>query len=51
VRAIAFRQREPAANDADYRPSQKPQTEKVNREERRKRGGMLVDPVLEIHAC
>jgi hypothetical protein len=49
-RAIDLRQREPATNDADYRADQKPQTEKVDREDRRKHGGMLVNPVLEIHA-
>jgi hypothetical protein len=44
-------QREPAANKAENCTDQKPQTEKVDREDRRKRRGVLVNPVLEIHAC
>jgi len=47
-RAIDLRQREPAANEADNRPDKKPQREKVDREDRRKRRGVLVSPVLEI---
>lgn len=51
VSAIDLRQREPAAYDADGRADQKPQKEKINREDRRKRRGMLVNQPLEIHAC
>jgi hypothetical protein len=50
VSAIDLRQREPAAYDADGRADQKPQKQKINREDRRKRGGMLVNQPLEIHA-
>jgi hypothetical protein len=50
-RAIDLRQRAPTANEADYCADQKPQREKVDREDRSKNGGMLVNPVLEIHAC
>ena len=39
----------PAANEADNSSDQKPQREKVDREDRRKRRGVLVNPVLEIH--
>jgi hypothetical protein len=48
---ITIRQREPAANEANGRADQKRQTEKVDREDSRKRGGVLVNQPLEIHAC
>jgi hypothetical protein len=44
------RQREPATNEADNRSDQKAQTEKVDWKDGRKHGGVLVNPVLEIHA-
>jgi len=50
-RAIDLRQREPTANEAENCTDQKPQEKKVDRKDRRKHGGMLVNPVLEIHAC
>ena len=49
--AIDLRQREPAANNADGRTDQKPQTEEVDRKDRHKRKRLLVHQPLEIHAC
>jgi type IV secretory pathway VirB6-like protein len=51
LRAIDLRQREPAADNADGRTDQKPQTEKVDRKDRQKRKGVLVNQLLEIHSC
>src|SRR5580700_7806642 len=50
-RAISLRQREPPTDVADDSTDQKPQEKKVDRKERHKHGGMLVNQALEIHAC
>jgi hypothetical protein len=51
LRTIDLRQREPAANNADGRTDQKPQTEKIDRKDRHKRKGVLVNQPLDIHSC
>jgi len=46
--AIDFRQREPAANEADDCGYEKPERNEVNGEDRRKQRGMLVDETLKV---